>query len=85
MANILVRCHDLCTEGLRPSTWGTGWDLPLEKSFMRAITGDERPTANTTTLIDDIFAQVSRARNAGATGHGLLTFLLPLLRPTSAA
>lgn len=51
MANTLVRCDNLCTESLRSSTWVNGWDLPLEKSFMHAITGDKRPTANTTTLI----------------------------------
>ena len=48
---------------------------------MRAITGDKRPTANTTILVDDIFAQVSLVRNAKATGHESSTFLLPLLAP----
>ena len=49
-----MRCDDLCTEGLRLPTCVPGWDLPLKKTFVRAIAPDKPTTANTTTLIDDV-------------------------------
>ena len=55
MSHILIRCDNLCAEGLRSTTWVPGWDLPLKKAFMRAITPNKPTTANTTTLIDDFF------------------------------
>ena len=79
MSDILMRSGDLCTEGLRSPTWVPSWDRPLKKAFMRAITPDKPTTANTTTLIDDFFAQVSRAVKGRATGPEAFTLLLHLL------
>ena len=54
MSEILMRSHDRCTEDLRSPTWVPGWDLPLHKAFIRAITPDKPSTADMTTLIDEI-------------------------------
>ena len=43
---------------------------------MRAITPDTPSTANTTTLIDDIFRQVSRDVEEGASGPEVFNLLL---------
>ena len=56
-----------------------GWDLPLQKAFMRAITPDKPTTADTTTLIDGVFGQVLRAIEGRAPGREPFTFLLRLL------
>ena len=57
LSEILMRCDDRCTEGLQTPTWVPGWDLPLHKAFMRAITPDKPSTADMTTLIDDFFGR----------------------------
>ena len=40
MIEILMRSDDRCTEGLISPSWVPGWELPLHKAFMRAITPD---------------------------------------------
>ena len=55
------------------------WNLPLTKAFGRAITPDKPTTANTTTLIGDLFVQVSRAFKRGVTGPEAFTLLMRLL------
>ena len=66
MSEILMRSDDRCTEGLRS----------LHKAFMRAITPDKPSTADTTTLIDELFGQVSRVVMEGASGPEAFTLLL---------
>ena len=46
---------------------------------MCGITPNKPTTANTTTLSDDVFTQVSRALQGGATGPEPLTLLLRLV------
>ena len=53
MSETLMRSDDRCTECLRSPAWVPGLDLPLHKSFMRAITPDKLSTADMTTLIVD--------------------------------
>ena len=60
MTEILMRCDDCCIAGLKSPSWVPGWDLPLHKAFMRAITPDKPSTAYMITLIDEFFWQVSR-------------------------
>ena len=60
MTEILMRSDDCYTEGLKSPSWVPGWDLPLHKAFMRAITPDKSSTADMTTLIDECLRQVSR-------------------------
>ena len=55
MSKILMLFDDRCTEGLQSPTWVPGWDTPLHKTFMRAITPDKPSTADMTTLIDECF------------------------------
>ena len=76
MSEILMRSDDRCTEGFRSPTWVQGWDIPLHKVFMRAITPDKPTTADMTTLIDEVFGQVSRALKDGASGPDAFTLLL---------
>ena len=71
-----MRCDDRCTEGLRSPTWVPGWDLPLHKAFMRAITPDKPSTGDMTTLIDGCFGQVSRDIKEGTSGPEAFTLLL---------
>ena len=63
MSDILMRCDDRCTEGVRSPTWVPGMDHPLHMAFTRAITPDEPTTARMTTLIDEGFG-------AGVAIHG---------------
>ena len=56
-----------------------GWDLPLHKAIMRAITPDKPSTADMTTLIDEFFRQESRDVEAGASGLEALKLLLRCL------
>ena len=72
MSDILTRSDDSCTEGLRSPTWVPGWDLPLHKVFMRAITPDKPTTADMTTLIDEFLG----------TCRELLRWERPGLRPS---
>ena len=74
-----MRNDDRCTEGLNPSSWVPGWELPLHKAFMRAITPDKPSTADMTTLIDEFFRQVSRDVEEGASGPEAFNLLLCLL------
>ena len=55
VTQILMRSDDRCTAGLKSPSWVPGWDLPLHKAFMRAITTDQPSTADMTTLIDEFF------------------------------
>ena len=66
MTEILMRSDDGCIAGLKSPSWVPGWDLPLHKEFMRAITPDKPSTADMTTLIDEFFQQVSRDVEEGA-------------------
>ena len=72
-----MRSDDRCTEGLNSPSWVPGWELPLLKAFMRAITPDKPSTADMTTLIDEFFRQVSRDVEEGGSGPEDLN---PLLR-----
>ena len=65
MSDILMRSDDRCAEGLRSPTCVPGWDLSLQKAFMRAITPTKPTTADMTTLLDDLFGQVLRAVKGG--------------------
>ena len=76
MTEILMRSEDRCLAGLKPPSWGPGWDLPLHKAFMRAITPDKPSTADMTTLIDECFRHVSRDVEEGASGPEAFTLLL---------
>ena len=38
MREILMRSDDRCIAGLKSPLWVPGWDLPLHKAFVRAIT-----------------------------------------------
>ena len=78
MFDILMRCDDLCTGGVRSPTWVIGWDYPLHLAFTRSITPDNPTTARKTTLIDDFFGRVSRAMAAGASGPEAFTLLIRL-------
>ena len=60
MTKILMRSDDRCIAGLKSPSWVPGWDLPLHKAFICAITPDKPSTADKTTLIDESFRQVSR-------------------------
>ena len=71
-----MRCDDRCTKGLQTPTWVPGWDVPLRKAFMRAITPVKPSTADMTNLIDDFFGQVSRALKEGAFGPEAFTPLV---------
>ena len=76
MTEILMRSDDRFTASLKSPSWVPGWDLPLHKAFMRAITPDKRSTADMTTLIDQFFRQVSRDVEDGASGPEAFTLLL---------
>ena len=76
MMEIQMRSDDHCTEGLKLPSWVPGWDLPLHKVFMRAITPDKPSTADVTTLTDELFRQVSRDVEEGASGREALNLLL---------
>ena len=79
MTDILMRCDNRCQEGVRAPTWVPGWIHPLRLAFNRAIIPDKPTTARMTTLIDDFFAQVSRALDGGASGPEAFTLLIRLL------
>ena len=70
---------DRCTDGLNSPSWVPGWEIPLHKAFMRAITPDQPSTADMTTLIDEIFRQVPRDVEEGAPGGEAFTLLLSRL------
>ena len=74
-----MRCDDRCQEGVRASTWVTGWNHPLRLAFSRAITPDRPTTARMAALIGDFFGKVSRAMDGGASGPETFTLLLRLL------
>ena len=71
-----MRSDDRCIVGLKSPAWVPGWDLPPHKAFMRAITPDKPSAADMTTLIDDLFWQVSRDVEEGASGPEAFTLLL---------
>ena len=76
MTELLMRSDDRCTEGIKSPSWIPGWDLPLHKPFTRAITLDKPSTADMTTLIDDLFRQVSRDVEELASGPETFNLLL---------
>ena len=76
MSEIVMCSEYRCTEGLRSPTWVPGWDPPVHKSFMRAITPDKPLAADMTTLIDKCFGQLSRALKEGASSPEAFTLLL---------
>ena len=63
-------------DSLKSPSWVPGWDLPLHKAFMRAITPDKPSTTDMTTSIDECFRQVSRDVEEGASGPDAFTLLL---------
>ena len=68
MTEILMRCDDRCTAGLKSPSRVPGWNLPLHKALMCAISPDKPSTTDMTTLIDEFFRQVSRDVEEGASG-----------------
>ena len=76
MMEILTRSDDRCTAGIKSPSWVLGLDLPLHKAFTRAITPDKPSTADMTTLIDNLFWQVSRDLEEGASGPDAFNLLL---------
>ena len=76
MTEILMRSDDRCTAGVKSPSCVPGWDLPLHKAFMRAVTPDKPSTVDMTTLIDDCFRQVSRDVEEGAAGPEAFNLLL---------
>ena len=79
MSDILMRCDNRCTEGVRSPTWVPGWDHPLHMAFTCVLTPDEPATVRITTLTDDLFRQVSRAMAGGVSGPEAFTLLSRLL------
>ena len=67
---------DRCTAGLNSPSRVPGWELPLHKAFMRAITPDKPSTADMTALIDEFFRQVSRDVEEGASRPEAFNLLL---------
>ena len=55
MSDILMRCDDRCTEGVRAPAWVTDWTHPPKLALNRATTLDKPTIARMTTLIDDFF------------------------------
>ena len=76
MTEILMRNDDRCSAGLKSLSWVPGWDLPLDRAFMRSVTPNKPSTANMTTLIDQFFRQISRDVEEGASGPEVFTLLL---------
>ena len=68
LTDILMGCDDRCQEDARAPTWVPGWIPPFRLAFNRGITPDKPTTACMTILLDDIFGQVSRALDGGASG-----------------
>ena len=67
---------DRCTEGLNSPSWVPGWERPLHKAFMRAIIPDKPSTADMTTMVDELFRQVSRDVEEGSSGPEAFNRLL---------
>lgn len=76
--DILIRCDDHFTEGLRSPDWVPDWDHPLKQEFIRAMPA-KSTTAGATALISDFVQQVSRAVKGGATAQRAFNRLLCLL------
>ena len=76
MTEIMMRSADRFTAGLTTPSWVPGWDLPLHKAFIRAITPDKPSTADMTTLFDVFFRQMSRDVEEGASGPEALYLLM---------
>ena len=79
MTEIMMRSADRFTAGLTTPSWVPGWDLPLHKAFMRAITHDKPSTADMTSMVDELFRQVSRDVEGGASGREAFNLLLRCL------
>ena len=74
MTEILMRCDDHCTAGLKSPSWVSGWDLPLHKAFMRAITPDKPSTADMTTLVDKCSGMCRETSRREPLARRLLTY-----------
>ena len=72
-------CDERNSEGLHTATWVPGWEYPIRRSFERAITLNKPTSSPLTTLMDEVFEQVSRALRDGATGPEAFALLLRLL------
>ena len=79
MTDILMRCGDRCTEGIRAPAWVSGWTRSLKLTFKRAITPGKPMTARMTILTDAFFGQVSRSTDDGPSEPEAFTLLLRLL------
>lgn len=79
LSDIIMFGNELSPEGLRFTTWVPGWEHPLQKSCVRAITPEKPTTAPHTTLMEGQLGQVSRAFKGGGTGPEASTLLLRLL------
>ena len=78
--DILQVCDKRCSLlGLQTEVWIRGWERPLHKAFVRAIPLDKPSTPILTTVIDDIFGQVTRALDRKETGPAAFELLLQLL------
>ena len=69
-SDILMRCDDRCTEGVRSPTCVPGWDHPLHMAFTCARTPDKPTTPCMTTLIDDFFGKSREPWQRGHLGLG---------------
>ena len=79
MFDVLMRCDDRCTEGVRAPAWVTGWTHLLKLAFNRAITPDRPTNARMTILIDEVFGQELRAMDDGASDPQAFTLLMHIL------
>lgn len=78
-SEIVMHCDYRCTQVKLHTGSIPDWQHPLKQAFIRAIVPDKATTAETTSLIDDSFGQVSRALKAEAAGPELFDLLVFLL------
>ena len=71
-----MRRDDRCTAGPKSPSRVPGWDHPLHKAFMRAITHDKPSTADMTTLTDVFYRRISRNVEDGVSGTEDFNLLL---------
>lgn len=81
LSDVLMVCNELNPEDLRTSTRVPGWEYPLQKSFVRAITPDKSTTSRLSTLVGDLFGPVSQPLKGGAGSEVFTPLLRWLSRP----
>ena len=78
LTDILMLCDDRSV-GLMDSDFVRGWERPLQKRILSAISPDKPTTSDLVLSISDYFQQVKRRLDDGATGPEAFTLLLRLL------